>query len=712
MPRSSSITLKILSSLHKGGASLQKFGTKIKSLDGIDEVATILAQILPGLAGPAVAFSVLGLAIPFVYLGALGMKGEFEEACEEYDTIFTSNQDTGNKLKAIQQCSEHWRQVIAKKAGLSISNQSFNTASHASLEEVATLLQQFEEGRNKQFIAAFDKKYGWLGAVGMGGMLIGLFPSTTAAGIAIADKVGTISPMAMAAGQGLMVASGATFLGGQAAMFFYAYNRLERGKATEKQLLETKHHFTQHANGISTPTRTAIHEILDKDIHFNRKHSIEYGRNTMIGQGAMMTGTILGLSGVASIVSLPFLAVGAPMTIAPAISRIVYEDKEEAFRGDKELPYAAKRMTTLGVINQEAVRGLDQEFQHSSDKLARVKLYSLLNHLINDSKYRNYTPEKKLSHLQEMAKTGKLSYLKGSALQGDILTRAQAIIEHEEDEIRDLLLQKKDVANERLQKKIERCAQEDDILTALNVKEKYQAKEKYQKEGGPVLNSKLISHLKRACKSIRYDLAGKLIQATHCLALQAEIQPRSQPHSFSERIRPAANALISPRSASDALHSYAALKEALAEHTDNFHYQQQKLEQFKQRATAFYLADERVNEAGNRVYIWDDPLHSGEEAYRITYVVNKHSKQITVTYGTKASAIIAADAHPASGRGVKMIDIEDGCHVVLGDSNNHAIHVAHLERNTLEQATQWMNRFSSRLYGGSRENLGYQMVNR
>lgn len=658
--------------------SIQKFGRKIKSLDGIDEIATILAQILPGLAGPSTAFAVLGVAIPFVYLGACGMQDEYEEACEEYDEIFASNQDTRTKLLKMQLRSEYWRQVLVDKLGLEVGVVSFSPK-ESNLEAFATELQHFEESRNKLFITAFDQKYGWLGTVGMGGMLAGLFPGSAAAGIGIADKLGTASPAAMVAAEGLVVASGATFLGGQAAMFGYAGARMQRGKATEKQLQANRRRVEGNADLV---------EVIDKDIAFNQKHSINYGRNTMIGQGFMMTGTSLALSGVGSLASLPFLAVGAPMTIVPAVSRIVQEGKEEKFHGDSELPYAEGRIAKAAteIVNAAYADTLKTEFDSSSNQLAHIKLYSLLHHLTNDRKYKHCLPEEKLACLDKITKDGRLSTLRSTGLQGKILERVQQIAQDNRETIRGFFNNK--FPDAILRANIVQCTNGDSPVFTLDSRvdgkqlttltQSLDLEEKLKGKSYEAQNALIINRLKSACKAIRYDLVEKRVCASHCIALQQDIQ-RGE--------------------------SYAILKTALSEQHEMAE-QQKKLEDFQRHSQPFLLR-KTIQEAGKKRYIWDDPAHKDEDSFSITYIVDESSGKMDVIYGKKASAIIAADADISALKGVMVVEIGDGKHTILGDQQH--VHIENIAAEVKNEKSKgvWernsMSRSMKKLYGTWRE---------
>jgi len=328
-----------------------KLGKRLKSLDGIDEIAQALGQILPGLAGPLATASVLTLATPFVYLGLLGMKEEYQEACEEYNEILESRQTSDAKLLAMTANADKWRKHLTKKLNLGILDKSPDTnevlgtleLNKGGLDKFAYRLVESEILRNKEFVAALSRKYGWTGIVGMGGMFVGMLPATASAGIGIFKELGTASEAAINAAGILTTISGSAFLGGQMAMSVYAANKAREGKAIEKLLNSNKAQFTKNATGrIKAKTQLAVLEIIDKNLHFNKKCNIQYGGATVLGQAFMAAGTIATLTGAGAVVGIPLVAVGAPITIGAAIGRIVYNQKEKNFKGT-ESAYSDRR---------------------------------------------------------------------------------------------------------------------------------------------------------------------------------------------------------------------------------------------------------------------------------------------------------------------------------------------------------------------------------
>ena len=66
---------------------LNDLADELKAVDGIDETANLVGQIFPGLAAPIATATILAIATPFVFLGIIGMKHEYEQAKEELKEI-------------------------------------------------------------------------------------------------------------------------------------------------------------------------------------------------------------------------------------------------------------------------------------------------------------------------------------------------------------------------------------------------------------------------------------------------------------------------------------------------------------------------------------------------------------------------------------------------------------------------------------------------
>jgi hypothetical protein len=72
------------------------------------------------------------------------------------------------------------------------------------------------------------------------------------------------------------------------------------------------------------------------------------------------------------------------------------------------------------ILNENIDKTLEDEFKFSSRQLATLKLYSLIRHLINDKKYQNQSPERKIKHLEKILGNENLSSLKKTSLKGDV----------------------------------------------------------------------------------------------------------------------------------------------------------------------------------------------------------------------------------------------------------------------------------------------------
>lgn len=539
---------------------LVKFGKQLKSLDGIDEVAQALGQILPGLAGPLATAATLTLATPFVWLGLLGMKEEYEEACKEYNEILRSRKEADAKLLAMADNGDKWRKFLSRKLHLGIDDNS--AAPHGALgalaldaqglDQFAHQVVECEVLRNKEFVAALSRKYGWTGVVGMGGMFVGMLPATASAGIQIFNKAGITSQAALGASSILTTVSSSAFLVGQIAMSVYAANKVREGQAKEKVLCSNKKQFIKHAvPQIKPTTANAVLEDTQSELELNRKCNIQYGYGTVLGQMFMSAGTVVSLSGLGTLVGILLVAIGAPITVFAAIWRIFFSHKEENFSG-AESDYAKKRIEKtqlLPMLLQEkpgknVMQNLETEFEFCSKQLASMKLYSLMRHLVNDKKYSNYTSEQKFARLEKIVNKDRLS----TTLRGDVLNTVREIFVSQRESIRNFMGLETLQANKVLLANVVNCAEaEEGTVPAFNIncdqstnKDALQemlkltgmeGKEIYKRVvSGNIqesdyirLNEWLVTSLKSSTKNIRHDLAHKFMDASHVMELRRAI---------------------------------------------------------------------------------------------------------------------------------------------------------------------------------------------
>ncbi len=711
---------------------LLKFGKKLRSLDGADELAQALGQILPGIAGPIATASVLAVATPFVFMGLLGMKEEYLEARKEYDEILARKMDTKEKLRLLSAKSEEWRQILSQKLNLGKADKKQTGKRNLSgfdlkgqqLDEFAYHMVESEVLRNEEFVARIGRKYGWTGIVGMGGMFVGMLPAIGSATIGILKEAGVTTEALVSAADVLTTISGSAFLVGQVAMSAYAANKTRQGVAIKKLLKSHKEVLNKFgANEIAPETKKALNEILDRSLHLNKRANIQYGGATVVGQGFMAAGTIASLSGAGSAVGIPLVAIGAPITVGAALGRIVYNAKEEKFKGE-EFDYSRKRKEQTSLLQMiladkdTVISNLERDFKYSSRQLAYLKLYSLMNHLTNDRKYKNYSPEQKLQRLEKIVQSGKISWKRRTSLRGDVMEMVSEIFTSNRDEINDFFARPKNAANHSLRRNVVNCMQDKsgkvpdfanhiasdgDSLKDLMKLMGLEGSELYHKiaiqnaseEDYKKLNKVLIGNSKNALKDVRHDLADKMIQMLHIKELQEIIAKEKNVGSdnkFQSMVKRSGHGRSSLYSSSNIAtnnrplnfsEKINSLTESLNIHdshivvdkVENARKNQQEIDKIREHAAKekldFVLMKTYKNENGDTVYLWEDRKFPGQHLERgVTYIEDKITKKISVQYGTKTSATVIFDGDVNKGISPLMLGIKDANHKVHGDKRN------------------------------------------
>jgi hypothetical protein len=129
----------------------------------------------------------------------------------------------------------------------------------------------------------------------------------------------------------------------------------------------------------------------------------------------MITGTAGNLGGVTTAATLPIIAVGAALTLGPALSRIHYTVNEKHFRGSSNLLNAFQLDYVKNIVsphhplklilraaaqgeNAESLEKTEVAFKNASYKLAVMKALSLIHTANNRS---NACAEEKWSALQQ-----------------------------------------------------------------------------------------------------------------------------------------------------------------------------------------------------------------------------------------------------------------------------------------------------------------------
>lgn len=469
---------------------LNDLADELKAVDGIDETANLVGQIFPGLAAPIATATILAIATPFVFLGIIGMKHEYEQAKEELKEILASQKTAKEKLQELSNLSNSRRQLLNERLQLDLEATQPRAASTgiANDNEFLQQIYQAEMIANRGMILAISKQYGWSGILGMSGMFAGMIPATISAGFEIAKETAnegsalatTMEACAHIAHQ----VAGSLFLVGQVAMSIYAAGRGVAG-AKGRKILENSQtsfeDFLLQFQGDEEVARAgaAVLQIFKKKQYFLDKTSIEYAKLTVAGQIFMGAGTICGLSGAGLTASIPLFAIGAPLTIYPAIKRIVAQKKNENFSGvsaqncqfianfTKQNSIAkmlearsleAWQENTENTGEDKLIRNYRQVFTETAKKLnvvnenlAELKVISLVLHLVNDKKYQSKNPQRKLEILKEKLKINKENNsLKSSNLEEGVVALAKEHFRQKEAYILAILQKTRPEASKKL----------------------------------------------------------------------------------------------------------------------------------------------------------------------------------------------------------------------------------------------------------------------
>ena len=441
-------------------SALQGLSNRIKSVDGFDEAATLLGQLLPDLAGSLAAGSILTLATPLVWLGVTGMKQEYKEARLEFIHIAQSRESIEARLKAIAASSQKWQKVLNDKYGFQYKEDLAKDPKTFSKEELAATLVEHQAIRNAAFVNSLGARYGWTGMAGMGGMMSGMIMGLSSAVAEVTLDMGVGGAALDATAGALEVSAGSFFMPAQILMSGYALNRKRQGKRALKILDQASHTFAgDKGNGLSPATSEHVLSLITKQKKFIKKHSVKYGNRTAVGQSFMLAGTALGLSGMGLLITAPAYLIGAPLTIGTAISRIVNSEKEKRFKGSQNNFVNTKLefldpLSLLTICESNFIcanKALEKEFGETRKRLTMAKVLSLLNHVVNDSGMIKKSPEAKLKKLQKRLQED-LYQLKGSELEREVIAEVRNYFIDHERELKSLVKSKARRVNRKLLK--------------------------------------------------------------------------------------------------------------------------------------------------------------------------------------------------------------------------------------------------------------------
>ena len=426
---------------------------RLRTVDGIDEASSAVAQVFPGIGAPIVATSILAPATPFVIAGTAGAVSDCREQFKNYPDIlknlsvrqqyliacfkeagvsdaelvglcachkktelliqkYQMRQEAKNMRGTMKVVRHAVASAFTKHRGGVLSSQFLRQAQalakNTNSVAIRYELSQYEQQEKNRRIAKLDRDFSVAGAAAMVGMSAGMFPAMGKSAADIAVKAGSIAAQPAAAA--FEVASAAVFLPAQAAMAAYGVSKTVKGIKREQQMkgdLRALDDLTKNAY-IESTTLLSVKEVLDRQRHYNARHSTAYGVATAVGQSFMIAGGIGTLSGVGAPVALPLFAVGVPLTAGAAGLRAVYEHRQETFIGEGASSLARQRATEYDVDalhhmhdTHHATKIIDEKYTAFQNALVRVKLFSLIHHVLNEEEkgdQKNMTAEQVMSH--------------------------------------------------------------------------------------------------------------------------------------------------------------------------------------------------------------------------------------------------------------------------------------------------------------------------
>lgn len=454
----------------------------IKSIDGIDDIALAAGQIIPGVGGPISAVIILTIALPFVFLGVSGMIEENEEKNKAYKEFKISYAESANELRRIALIeSDEVRRFINeyvleekelkedKKQKIIEESNSLRKEQKEQVDLSASIVHYLNL-KSKSNLVEQERKFTVFGAIGMGAMFSALLPGIVRSSMEI------IKPSLIVAISGIEIASDSLFIFGQISLVIYAINKVVVGRKELKKISQ-KEESISRTNVFDTKTRMHLNSILSRQRGFVKGINIIYGSITIVGQVMMFLGTSLGLFfGFGFVVTGPFLLLGAPLCIVPAIFRVTAEIKEKKFQGI----YDYKKDDVLSNVNNffennnyegtGARDKLEKDFVVTSNRLVVVKVISLMHMIINDklNKFKGLDKDDKFNKLKgrfdidfDQDAEEEAIGMKRTSLEGVLVKKVYCCIKKNEDKIKKIFDMKASEANTVLTDNILKCLRTD-----------------------------------------------------------------------------------------------------------------------------------------------------------------------------------------------------------------------------------------------------------
>lgn len=418
----------------------------LRSVDGIDDFASLLGMSLPQLQQAIATLAILGVATPFV---AIGAKGAIDECTERFredfpqllqklhereEAIIDLLERSGTPPADVERIRGMFREsqgLVSACAGRPVSPQDIAEAvmdlaqgAAAARPEAggdgvqpdAALAYQaarYARDRSTATSEKIDRNFSVPSAAAMTGMTGGMV-------LSMADSVAGIvegaAPACSVASQGAATASAvlgtaatAVFLPSQLAMAAVGASKGVTGKMRHRQLKGDRQALQSVRELVDPAVFRAVDQGLKRLGYYNKHHSIIYGAGMATGQSLMAAGSIASLTGVAGIVGVLLAAVGAPLTVGAAVEKIVYEKKEARFRGEgaSELAQAAAEASAPDELvrtagSDEALTVLARHYADAQGRTVMAKLHRLIDQVLAEEK--PAAPADALSRREKVAK--------------------------------------------------------------------------------------------------------------------------------------------------------------------------------------------------------------------------------------------------------------------------------------------------------------------
>ncbi|MBB4015832.1 hypothetical protein GGR16_000838 [Chelatococcus caeni] len=418
----------------------------LRSVDGIDDFASLLGMSLPQLQQAIATLAILGVATPFV---AVGAKGAIDECTERFredfpqllqklhereEAIIDLLERSGTSPADVERIKGMFREsqgLLSACAGRTVAPQDIAEAvmdlarsaaaarpdAGGNGEQPGTALAyqaaRYARDRSTATSEKIDRNFSIPTAAAMtgmtGGMVLSMADSVAGIVEGAAPAGSVASQGAATAGAVLGTAATAAFLPSQLAMAAVGASKCVTGVMRHRQLKGDRQALQSVRDLIDPAVFRAVEQGLKRLGYYNKHHSIVHGAGMAAGQSLMAAGSIASLTGVAGLVGVLLAAVGAPLTVGAAVEKIVYEKKEARFRGEgaSELAHAAAEASAPDELVRSAgpdgaLAALAGHYADAQGRTVMAKLHRLIDQVLAEEK--PAAPADALSRREKIAK--------------------------------------------------------------------------------------------------------------------------------------------------------------------------------------------------------------------------------------------------------------------------------------------------------------------